>query len=80
MYVLYTTTGLVQSLWFFIQNGGLSEQDEMNHMVAWSVDTRPWNPVMTVNSTMDMTFGRISDLVEVVSTDNVRVKVELEVS
>jgi len=78
VYRLVHSNGLVQSLWFFIQNGGLSEQDEMNHMVAWSVDTRPWNPVMTVNSTMDMTFGRISDLVEVVSTDNVRVKVELE--
>ncbi|XP_005107615.1 uncharacterized protein LOC101849878 [Aplysia californica] len=78
VYRLVHTTGLIRSLLYFIQTGKLSAKETERWGVAWSVDTRPWNPLVSFNSSNDVTFGDRANLAYAMSSDNLRVKVEIK--
>ena len=76
----YGFAGEVRSFYFFIQNGLLSERSAGRFDMIWSVDTRPWNPVLTVNKLNQITFGTIRELVVNMDVASARIGVQLKVS
>ncbi|KAK3787456.1 hypothetical protein RRG08_025722 [Elysia crispata] len=78
VYRLIHTSGEVRSFYFFIQNGLLSERSAGRFDMIWSVDTRPWNPVLTVNKLNQITFGTIRELVVNMDVASARIGVQLK--
>ncbi|RUS86571.1 hypothetical protein EGW08_005652 [Elysia chlorotica] len=78
VYRLIHTSGEVGSFYFFIENGLLSERSAGRFDVTWSVDTRPWNPVLTVDRLNQITFGTIRDLEVNMEMANTRIAFQLK--
>ncbi|GFR58635.1 disintegrin and metalloproteinase domain-containing protein 10 [Elysia marginata] len=79
IYRLIHTTGEVLSLYFFIEDGLLSERSADRFDVTWSVDTRPWSPVLAVDAQNKVNFGSIKDLVLNMDVASTRIQIALKV-
>ncbi|XP_013072103.2 uncharacterized protein LOC106059108 [Biomphalaria glabrata] len=77
---LIHTTGVVRSHLYFIENGELSAKSTENMQMTWSVDTRPWNQVVVMDSKNNVTFGNVTSLLYAMETSSIRVKLELKES
>ncbi|GFO16895.1 hypothetical protein PoB_004340000 [Plakobranchus ocellatus] len=75
---LIHTSGEVRSFYFFIEDGLLSERANDQFEVSWSVDTRPWNPILAFDNKNRITLGSTKDLAYSMEFANSRVKLEIE--
>ncbi|KAH9487996.1 hypothetical protein Btru_066793 [Bulinus truncatus] len=80
VYRLVHTTGVVRSHLYFIENGQLSAKSTENFQITWSVDTRPWSPVVRMDSKNNVTSGNVTSLIYAMDTSSIRVKVEIKES
>ncbi|BFZ11890.1 hypothetical protein BsWGS_14929 [Bradybaena similaris] len=78
IYRLVHTTGMVRSFLYFVENGELSAKTSENHQITWSVDTRPWSPVISMDKYMNFTLGKPIDLLHAVDVSTLRVKLDIQ--
>lgn len=71
---------MVRSFLYFVENGELSAKTSESHQITWSVDTRPWSPVLSMDKFMNFTLGKPIDLLHAVDVSTLRVKLDIQVT